>query len=155
MTATRTAATRTRTAPPTLTLDDRLTLRSLAMDDRLAGAHGDMAIRTAGIDTEALEILAAPMSATAVQPATVSEVYQEAARLIRVYGWIRGYVGNAQTGYCLIGAIRAAAGGNRRLEDAAEEGILQRIRRQFPDTISAGAWSDSQHGPAPVLRMLA
>ena len=39
-------------------------------------------------------------------------------------GWIRGYVGSQATGYCLIGAIRAAAGGNSPLEDAAEQLIL-------------------------------
>lgn len=152
--ATCTSAARTRAAAPALSLDERLALRGLAMDDRLAGAHGDMAIRTAGIDAEAPEILAAPMPAPTQPPATIADVYQEAARLITVHGWIRKYVGRPETGYCLIGAIRAAAGGNRRLEDAAETQMLDRIRRQAPDALSIGAWNDAQSGPAPVIRML-
>lgn len=152
--ATRTAAAPTRAAAPALSLEERLALRGLAMGDRLAGAHGDMAIRTVGIDTEALEILAAPTPAAAQPPATVADVYQEAARLINAHGWIRKYVGRPETGYCLIGAIRAAAGGNRKLEDAAETQMLDRIRRQAPDALSIGQWNDVQSGPAPVIRML-
>ncbi|WP_030303474.1 DUF6197 family protein [Streptomyces katrae] len=147
-------ATPTRTAAPALTLDDKLVLSRLAMDERLAGAHGDMAIRTACIDTEAPEILAAPMPTAARPPATVADVLREAARLITAHGWIRQYVGRAETGYCLIGAIRAAAGGNRQLEDAAETLMLERIRAEQPDIISVGAWNDAQPGPGPVLRIL-
>jgi len=153
MIATRTAAA-TRAAAPALTLDERLTLSSLAMDERLAGAHGGMAIRTAGIDTEAPEILAAPMPAAAPKPATVEGVFAEAARLISVHGWIQGYVGHADVGYCLIGAIRKAAGGEGPLADQACDAIWDRIRREAPDALSAGAWNDAQSGPAPVIRML-
>ncbi|MFK0222208.1 hypothetical protein ACIQWN_28960 [Streptomyces vinaceus] len=139
-----------------VTLDDKLVLSHLAMDDRLAGAHGDMAIRTAHIDTGASEILAAPMAsaAPAKAPATVEEVFAEAARLIRTYGWIRGYVGHPGVGYCIIGAIRTAAGGEGRLADQACDAILDRIRQGAPDVLSPGAWNDSQHGPAAVLRIL-
>ncbi|MFJ3200998.1 hypothetical protein [Streptomyces sp. NPDC086989] len=155
MIATRTAAA-TRAAAPALTLDERLTLSSLAMDERLAGAHGDMAIRTAHVDTEAPEILAAPMASTgpADAPATVEEVFAEAARLIDTYGLCVGYVGHPGVGYCIIGAIRAAAGGEGPLADQACNEIWNRIRREAPDALSAGAWNDAQAGPAPVIRML-
>ncbi|MFE2140202.1 hypothetical protein ACFXA3_00280 [Streptomyces sp. NPDC059456] len=145
---------RVRTAPA-LTLDERLAFRGLAMDERLAGAHGDMAIRTAHVDTEAGEILAVPMpAAPAVRPNTVEEVFAGAARLITVHGWITGYVGHAAVGYCLIGAIRAAAGGEGPLADQACETIWDRIRQEAPDALSPGAWNDSQSGPAPVIRIL-
>ncbi|MFD5509003.1 hypothetical protein ACFWIB_14670 [Streptomyces sp. NPDC127051] len=151
--------TRTQAAPalstaPTPTLDDKFVLCSLAMDDRLGRAGLAFDVDTAHIEFP--EILADPLSTAgpATRPGTVDEVYAEAARLIDTHGWITRYVGRADTGYCLIGAIRAAAGGNRRLEDAAETQMLERIRRQFPDVLSVGQWSDGQSGPAPVLRML-
>jgi hypothetical protein len=140
------------TAGPPLTLDERLTLTSLAIDARLDTASADHAIRTAHIPTEAPELLAPPPQPC--QPTTVEEVLEEAARLIRTHGHMCGYVGSAATGYCLIGAIRAAAGGNRRLEDAAEDEVLKRIRREQPDILSVGAWNDAQHSDRPVLRIL-
>lgn len=139
-------------AAPPLTFNERLALSLLAMDARLDNAGLAFEVNTAAIEMP--EILAAPSPATAPRPVTVDDVYREAARLIRTHGWIRRYAGNAQTGYCTIGAIRAAAGGNRRLEDAAEEGMLERILRQVPDALSVGQWNDNQSGPAPVIRML-
>lgn len=135
-----------------LTLDERLTLSGLAMDDRLDQAGLAIGIRTAPIEIP--EILIDPLPAAPAAPATAADVLTEAARLIRAHGWIRSYVGSAATGYCVIGAIRAAAGGNGRLEDAAETLLLDRIRAEQPDVLSAGAWNDSQSGPAPVIRML-
>lgn len=137
---------------PTLTLDDRLALRGLAMDDRLGRAAIAIAVRLAPIEIP--EILVAPQPAAPAVPATAEEVLREAARLINAHGWRKGYVGSAATGYCAIGAIRAAAGGNRRLEDAAEALLLRRIRAEQPDVLSVGAWNDAQSGPAPVIRML-
>jgi hypothetical protein len=150
------APTRAAAPAPALTFDERLALSPLAMDDRLDRAGLRFDVNTAGIELpEAPEILTAPMPAAETpMPATVPEVFAEAARLITVHGRICGYVGSAETGYCLIGAIRAAAGGNRKLEDAAETDMLDRIRRQFPDALSVGSWHDAQAGPAPVLRML-
>lgn len=155
MTALATAAAPTRAAAPALTLDERLTLAALAMDAHLDGAGLQLDVRTAHIDIP--EILVAPTPTPAAAPAaptTAEEVLREAGRLIREHGWIRGYVGSQATGYCLIGAIRAAAGGNSRLEDEAERLILDRIRAEQPDILSAGAWNDAQTGPGPVLRML-
>jgi hypothetical protein len=136
-----------------LTFDQKLALSLLEMDGRLGSAGLGLDVRTAHIEIP--EILAAPLSvAHAAAPTTVADVLAKAAQLIAAHGWIRRYVGSAQTGYCLIGAIRAAAGGNRKLEDAAEADVLDRIRAQFPDAISIGSWNDSQSGPGPVLRML-
>jgi hypothetical protein len=123
------------------------------MDGRLDRAGLAFDVNTVHIEIP--EILADPLpAATPAAPSTVADVYREAARLITVHGWIRRYVGRAETGYCLIGAIRAAAGGNQRLADAAEAGMLARILAQCPDALSVGAWSDAQSGPAPVIRIL-
>lgn len=138
-----------------LTFEQRLTLTNLAMDEHLGGAGLEFDINTASIELPELpEILTAPTLAAVPQPATVDDVFAEAARLITVHGWIRRYAGSAATGYCLIGAIRTAAGGNQQLEDAAEGVMLNWIHRHFPDALSIGAWNDTQSGPAPVLRML-
>lgn len=154
MTALDTAAALTRTAAPALTFDERLALSKLAMDARLDLAGLAFGVNTATIPVEVPEILAAPAPATVSRPTTVDDVLREARRLIAVHGWIRQYVGRSETGYCLIGAIRKAAGGNQRLEDAAEATIFDRIRRQAPGVLSIGAWNDAQPGPAPVIRML-
>lgn len=148
-----TAAAPTRAAAPALHIDHQLALTGLTMDDRLNSAGLQLDIRTAYIDIP--EILVDPIPAAApMTPTTAEEVLQEAARLIAAHGWIRGYVGSAATGYCVIGAIRAAAGGNSRLEDAAETLLLDRIRIEQPDALSAGAWNAAQSGPRPVIRML-
>lgn len=148
------AAAPTRAAAPALTLDDRLALASLTMDARLDGAGLQLDVRTARIDITEILVDPAPVAAPAAAPTTAEEVLQQAGRLIAAHGWIRGYVGSQATGYCLIGAIRAAAAGNSQLEDAAEGLILGRIRAEQPDVISAGAWNDAQTGPDPVIRML-
>ncbi|MFC9821394.1 hypothetical protein ACFWG6_30940 [Streptomyces erythrochromogenes] len=152
MSALATAAAPTRATATALTLDDRLALSLLAMDDRFERAGADHLIRTAHIDIP--EILAVPTLAVPAAPTTAEEVLHTAARLIAACGWIRGYVGSQATGYCLIGAIRTAAAGNSQLEDAAEQLILDRIRAEQPDIISAGAWNDAQANRAAVLRML-
>ncbi|KOV07506.1 DUF6197 family protein [Streptomyces sp. XY533] len=150
---TATAAAPTRSAAPPLSLDERLALTGLAMDDRLNTAGLAVDVRTAAIDIPEILVDLLPAAAPAA-PTTAEEVLQAAARLIRAHGWIRGYVGSAATGYCVIGAIRTAAGGNSRHEDAAEALLLDRIRAERPDVLSVGSWNDAQRGPGPVLRML-
>ncbi|MFE2164870.1 hypothetical protein ACFXB3_07320 [Streptomyces sp. NPDC059447] len=151
MSATTTAAP-TRAAARPLSFDERLALTGLAMDDRLAGAGLELDVRTAPIEIP--EILVAPQLAAAPRPTTVDEVRAEAARLIRTHGWNPRYLGNADTGYCLIGAIRAAAGGDNPLADEACDVVFKRIRRECPDALSIGGWNTAQSGPAPVIRML-
>lgn len=146
------AAVPTRAAAPALTLDDRLALSGLAMDERLGTAGLEFDVRTAPIEIP--EILAAPLPSAPTAPTTATAVLAEAARLITVHGWVRHYVGSAATGYCAIGAIRAAAAGDRGLEDGAETLFLARIRAEQPDAISIGGWNDNQSGPGPVIRML-
>lgn len=138
-----------------LTLDERLTLSRLAMDDRLEGARLEFDVNTAVIELpEAPEILAAPAPAAPPKPTTVDEVFAEAARLIAAHGWIRRYLGSPETGYCLIGAIRAAAGGDNPLADAACDAVFKRILSECPGALSPGGWNDAQSGPAPVIRIL-
>ncbi|WP_327307980.1 hypothetical protein OG730_34910 [Streptomyces sp. NBC_01298] len=152
-----TAEPRTISAPPVgrpLTFDERLALSPLAMDVRLDSAGVQYDVRTAGIEIPEILVDPLPAAAPAARPGTVDAVFAEAARLIRTRGWIRGYVGHAGVGYCVIGAIRVAAGGSGRLADEACDALFDRIRAEAPDTLSAGAWNDAQSGPGPVIRML-
>ncbi|MFE2850584.1 hypothetical protein ACFXJO_05550 [Streptomyces lavendulae] len=149
-----TAAAPTRAAAPALTLDDRLALRGLAMDERLNGAGIRYDVRTAAIEIP--EILVAPLQtfpATPATPTTATDVLAEAARLIAAHGRISRYAGSAATGYCAIGAIRAAAGGEGPLSDQAEAVLLDRIQAEQPAIQTIGAWNDAQTSPAPVLAM--
>jgi hypothetical protein len=135
-------------AAPTLTLDDRLALTHLAMDERLNRASAAYAVDTAHIPLDAPELLA---------PATltpVAAVLQEAHRLIADRGWSRRWLTDQTGALCLIGAIRTAAGGEGALEDEACDTLLDAIRRQQPDAQSIGGWNDGQAKPASVLRML-
>lgn len=141
-------------AAAALTLDERLALSPLTMDARLDAAGLTFDVNTASIELPEILVDPLPTTTPATAPATVDEVFAEAARLIHVHGWIRGYVGHAAVGYCTIGAVRTAAGGSGRLADEACNVLLDRIRREAPDTLSVGAWNDAQTGPAPVIRML-
>lgn len=151
---TATAAAPTRAAAPALTLDERLALSLLAMDDRLTQAGADYLIRTARIDLPEILVEPIPAIPQPVPAATVPEVFAEAARLIEVHGWIPRYLGNPDTGYCLIGAIRAAAGGDNPLADQACDVIYDRIRQESPDALSIGDWNDRQTQDGPALRIL-
>jgi hypothetical protein len=152
MTTTLTAITKEVAQP--LTLDERLALSPLAMDRRLDHAGLTFDVNTAAIELPEILVDPLPATAPATTPATPADVLQHAGRLIRKHGWIRGYVGSAATGYCVIGAIRVAASGNSHLEDSAEVLLLGRIRAEQPDALSIGAWNDAQTGPEPALRML-
>ncbi|MFD4912831.1 hypothetical protein ACFWNR_06365 [Streptomyces virginiae] len=148
-----TSAAPTRAAARALTLDERFALAGLAMDDRLDSAGLAFDVNTAAIELP--EILVDPLpTAAPASPTTAAEVLREAGRLIQEHDWMCGYVGSQATGYCAIGAIRVAAGGNSGLEDSAEELLLKRIQAEQPDTLSIGAWNDGQHGPRPVIDML-
>jgi hypothetical protein len=148
------AAATTRAAARALTFEQKLALANLTMDHNLDGAGVQYDVRTAGIEIPEILVDPLPAAAPTVPATTVEGVFAEASRLIRTCGWIRGYVGHAGVGYCVIGAIRVAAGGSGRLADEACNALFDRIRAEAPDTLSAGAWNDAQSGPGPVLRML-
>lgn len=154
LTATRTVAAPTRAAAPALTLDDRLALAHLEMDDRLATRSAAWAVDTAHIPLEAPELLA-PTPASSPYSTPVAAVLQEAHHLIATRGWCRRWLTDEAGALCLLGAIRTAAGGQGQLADQAEELLLEAIRLEQPDTSSVPSWNDVQRGPQPVLRMLA
>jgi hypothetical protein len=153
-TATRPAAAPTRAAAPALTLDERLTLAHHEMDDRLATRSAAWAVDTARIPLEAPELLA-PAPTSSLYSTPVALVLQEAHRLIATRGWCRRWLTDETGAYCLLGAIRTAAGGEGPLADQAEAVLLEAIRLGQPDVPSVPSWNDAQRGPQPILRTLA
>lgn len=136
--------------PPTL--EERMALTSLAMDDRLNTAGVEASIRAAGHDIP--EILVDPLSATPDSYGTpVAAVLQQAHRLMLTRGWCRRWLTGADGAVCLLGAIRAAGGGGGH-QDRAEELLLELVRREFPDAATVSGWNDGQRTGRPALRML-
>lgn len=134
------------------TLDGRLALSGLAMDERLGGAGLQFDVRTAAIEIP--EILTGPLLETAPQPpASVAEVLRAAHQLMTARGWCRRWLANADGAVCLLGAIRAAGGGGGH-QDRAEEVLLGLIQAEFPDAQTVGGWNDGQRDGRPALRML-
>ncbi|MEU9415181.1 hypothetical protein [Streptomyces sp. NPDC048272] len=130
-------------AAPALTLDGRLALTHLTMDERLEQASAGWAVDTAHIPLDAPELLAPAM----LSP--VAAVLQEARRLIADRGWCRRWLTDQTGALCLIGAIRTAAGGEGPLADQAEAVLLQ-----VTGADSIAGWNGAQLGAAPVLAAL-
>ncbi|MFB6805458.1 hypothetical protein [Streptomyces sp. NPDC056387] len=149
MTATRTAAVRTRVAAPAPTLDDRLTLRSLAMDERLAGAHGDMAIRTAGIDTPDVSDL----GYVAQLDNPLAALLQRAQRRLEAAGWCRTAATDSTGAMCPLHAIHLEASSDTE-EGEARTLLLRAIRAEDRTVVSIPHWNSRQSGPAAPIRML-
>ncbi|MYR84072.1 hypothetical protein GTY41_03715 [Streptomyces sp. SID685] len=145
MTATTTSATR---APASaLTLDEKLALTGLAMDDRLDTAGVAVAVRTARIDTE---ITVPPQTATPSPYRTPIAALLHRARIrIQTDGWCRTELYDETGAVCPIRAIRLEAS-SREAADGAAFLLLEAIRRQWQaDTIPS--WNAQQATVAPVL----
>ncbi|MGZ0231128.1 DUF6197 family protein [Streptomyces sp. CPS1] len=137
------------TRPPNLTLDERLALTSLGMDDRLATAGLAVAINTAHIDTQ----VAAPPRTTETSPyrTPIAALLHRARIRIQTDGWCRGSL-REDGQRCAIGAIRVEAASRHQADDASAL-LLEVVRREFGgDTVPS--WNDSQNSPKPVLLAL-
>lgn len=135
------------TRPPTLTLDDRLALASLNMDDRLNAAGLAVAINTAHIDTQ----IAAPLQTTETNPyrTPIAALLHRARVRILTDGWCRTELYDETGAVCPIRAIRLEATSRSQADDAAHL-LLEAIRRHWQaDTIPS--WNAQQTTVAPVL----
>ncbi|MGV9352304.1 DUF6197 family protein [Streptomyces misionensis] len=135
------------TRPPALTLDDRLALTSLAMDDRLNAAGLAVAINTARFDTQ----VATPPRTTETNPyaTPIAALLHRARARILTDGWCRTELYDETGAVCPIRAIRLAAASRSQADDAAFL-LLEAIRRHWQaDTIPS--WNAQQASVAPVL----
>ncbi|MFF5703415.1 hypothetical protein ACFY7H_13040 [Streptomyces sp. NPDC012794] len=155
MTATCAAAAPTRAAAPTLTIDDRLALSHLAMDERLASGGVSIAVTLAGHPIPDVDLGAPIIPAwRPTHTSPVAQVLETAGHLIAEAGWSRRWLRETGGAMCLLGAIRTAAGGEGPLADGAADVLLGQIRAEQPEVQSVAAWNEAQTNQTPVLGLL-
>ncbi|GGU52467.1 DUF6197 family protein [Streptomyces lavendofoliae] len=153
MTTTLTAATR---RAARLTLDERLTLTLLDMDEHLDQAAVAFEVNTAHMPA-ADPVPAAPILPPApltVGPYTtpIAAVLQRALARLRTVGWCAEHW-DEQGAICLVRAIRTEAGGGSVGAEACQL-LLDVIRAEFGPWETVPSWNDAQVGPAVPLRIL-
>lgn len=147
---TSTLAPATRAPEPTLTLDERLALASLAMDDRLGQAAVAFEVNSAHIPAEPpVEITIPHLPQTAVPcpyRTPIAAILWQAGRILGERGWCKGALSDEQGAICPMEAIQLAAPGSDLVWPALSL-VLEVIRREFRenDAQSVPHWND-QHG---------
>ncbi|MEU3826468.1 hypothetical protein AB0F36_14285 [Streptomyces sp. NPDC029080] len=140
---------------PTLTLDDRLALVSLALDARLDLAAVTVDVNSAHIAVDPLPEITIPQPPTAAPNpyrTPLAALLHRAAVRIEADGWARGACRDEDGRRCAIGAIRIEASSRSQADDASAL-LLDVVRREFGgDTVPS--WNDSQSSPQPVLLAL-
>lgn len=142
------------TRPPALTLDDRLALKSLEMDDLLDGAAVAFEVNTAHIPTEPpveITVPQLPQTATPNPYRTPIAALLHRARIrIETDGWCRDALYDETGAVCAIRAIRLEADSPRQADDACFL-LLESIRRDFAGAETVPSWNAEQTSPKPVL----
>ncbi|MFF0203454.1 hypothetical protein [Streptomyces sp. NPDC005017] len=160
----------TATAPATagtppwadLTLDARLALIDAAMTVRLDAAKVAYEVNTAHIETEPVnlaDVITGPLDTGPVlvpqlYPTPVAALLQRAHQRLLTDGWCSGTLVDENGAVCMLGAIRAEAGGDRGLEADAAAVLLDAIRRRFANVDTVPSFNDA-HGSGRVpIRMV-
>ncbi|MFJ7269406.1 hypothetical protein ACIQV3_22640 [Streptomyces sp. NPDC099050] len=144
------AAAPTRTATPALTLEERLTLSGLAMNDRLGGAGVQYDVRTAHIEIPDVEI-SPPILVANGQP--IARLLERAAHRLATGRWSRHTATDSTGAICPLHAIHLEAGSDRE-EGEARTLLLQAIRVEDRNVVSIPYWNSRQSGSAAPIRML-
>ncbi|MFB6961165.1 hypothetical protein ACFCYB_30205 [Streptomyces sp. NPDC056309] len=142
-----------RQAPPAvapvdagLSLEARLAAVDAAMTVRLDEAAVAYEVRTALIPTtpvDVADVVTVPLTLTLQPPAPptyttpIAGLLERAHHRMETDGWCAGALRDEQGAVCLLGAIRAEAGGDRGLEADAARIVLDAIRRRFGDDIDS------------------
>ncbi|WP_172387699.1 hypothetical protein [Streptomyces sp. MNP-20] len=141
-----------RTPPPPreLALEHRLALidasMTLRLEEALIAFDVDTANATTTLDLDEVITVPAP---DLPQPTPGWRATPIAALLHRAYhrlltsGWCSGSLTNAQGAVCLLGSIRAEAGGNRDLERQAIGVLHEAIQRVFHDAETVPSFNDA------------
>lgn len=148
-TAILTSATRT----PTLTLDDRLALTSLALDARLDQAAIAFEVNTAHLPAEPPVEITVPQQPQTAVPAPYStplaDLLHRARARLQADGWSREAMLELDGRRCAIGAIRREAASRWQADDACVL-LLEAIQQHWQaETIPS--WNARQPSIAPVL----
>ncbi|MGC5041078.1 DUF6197 family protein [Streptomyces sp. DT73] len=152
------------TAPPTeLSLEERMTFTNAAMTVRLEEAAVAYEVNTAHIDTVPVDlgdVVTLPLTPTlqpppAPYPTPVAALLQRAHHRLLTGGWCTGALVDADGAVCMLGALRAEAGGDRGLEEAAAVVLLDAIRRDFGDVVETVPAFNDAHGTGRIpVRMV-
>ncbi|MER5571179.1 hypothetical protein ABT083_34080 [Streptomyces goshikiensis] len=145
-------------APPAeLSLEERLTLIDAAMTARLEQAAIAYEVNTAHIPTEPVDlthVVTVPLTPTLQPPepypTPVAALLQRAHHHLFTGGWCSGALVDEDGARCLVGAIRAEAGGDSGLEADASSVLLDAIRRRFGDHVDSVPSFNDVHGSALV-----
>jgi hypothetical protein len=141
------------TRPPTLDLDDRLALASLAMDERLALAGLAVDVNSAHIEADPLPEITIPQPPQTAIPAPyctpLAALLHQARIRLETDGWTRECLVDEQGRRCPIGAIRREAGSRWQADDACVL-LLEAIQRHW-EAETIPSWNAKQTSTAPVL----
>ncbi|MGW2708124.1 DUF6197 family protein [Streptomyces sp. NPDC001356] len=151
-------------APPAeLTLEERLTLVNAAMTARLDEAAVAYEVNTAHIDLEPVDLDDVVTGPVDTGPAPLPEPYptpvaallQRAHHRLLTGGWCKDTLVDEDGARCMLGAIRAEAGGDSGLEASAVAVLLDAIRRKFGDDVDSVPSFNDAHGTGCVpIRMV-
>ncbi|MFE5550147.1 hypothetical protein ACFQ71_41330 [Streptomyces sp. NPDC056534] len=153
------------TTPPAaaLTFEERLALVNMEMTARLNEAAVAHAVNTAHIPLEPVvlaDVVTVPLTPTlqpppASYPTPVAALLQRAHHRLLTGGWCSGALTDEDGAHCMIGAIRAEAGGDSGLEADAASVLLDAIRRKFGEHVDSVPSFNDAHGSGRVpMRML-
>ncbi|MFE7015856.1 hypothetical protein ACFVAQ_36090 [Streptomyces sp. NPDC057651] len=149
-------------APPApLTLDERLALTNTLMTARLNEAAVAYEVNTHHIPLDRVQlddVVTVPLTPHLDPQADrtpVARLLHHAHQLLEAEGWCRNVMIDTDGSRCLLGAVRAAAAGNRSLEASAVDVLMDAIRRRFGDHVpSVPSFNDAWNGPRTPLRIL-
>ncbi|MDQ0808749.1 hypothetical protein QFZ63_000463 [Streptomyces sp. B3I7] len=150
-------------ARDSLSLDARLAAVEAAMTVRLDEAAVAHEVRTAHIPTEPVDLAdvitiplaPAPQAPPQTYTTPVAALLERAHHRMQSAGWCAGALTDDSGALCLLGAIRAEAGGDRGLEAHAAAVVLDAIRRRFGDHVdSVPAFNDAHGSGRAPLRVL-
>ncbi|MFF3516561.1 hypothetical protein [Streptomyces sp. NPDC002573] len=150
-------------ADTTLSLDARLAAIDAAMAVQLDVAAVAYEVRTAHIHTDPVDLADIVTVPVDTEPAPLADLYPTpvAALLQRAHhrlisgGWCKDALVDEDGARCMLGAIRAEAGGNRGLETDAVAALLDAIRREFgADVDSVPGFNDAWANGRVPIRMV-
>ncbi|GGX58480.1 DUF6197 family protein [Streptomyces chartreusis] len=145
------------TPPRQLTLEERLTLIDAAMTVRLDEAQVAFDVNTAHIPIEPVDLAdvitvpvdTGPAPLPDLYPTPVAALLQRAHNRLLAGGWCKDALVDENGFRCMLGSLRAEAGGDRGLEADAAAVLLDAIRREFGDDVDTvpsfnDAWADGR-----------
>ncbi|MEV8435106.1 DUF6197 family protein [Streptomyces chartreusis] len=148
------------TPPVELTLEERLAFINAEMTVRLDEAAVAYEVNTAHIPIEPVDLAdvitvpidTGPAPLPDLYPTPVAALLQRAHHRLLTGGWCKDALIDENGFRCMLGSLRAEAGGDRGLEADAAAVLLDAIRREFGNDVdSVPSFNDAwANGRVPV-----